>query len=231
VRLLIVEDERRLGARLAQGLREDGFAVDLAHDLASARDLAIVGAHDMVLLDLNLPDGSGLDLLREWRDEGKIAPVLVLTSRDTLEDKVAGLDAGADDYLTKPFELAELLARVRALLRRRAVPPRSVLEAGALRLDRDARRATVRGEALPLTLKELALLEQFLLRPGVAVSRETLAEHVWDESYEARSNVIDVLVGRLRRKLDAAQAAARLRAVVGVGWALDASADPDREPS
>jgi DNA-binding response OmpR family regulator len=231
VRLLIVEDERRLGARLAQGLREDGFAVDLAHDLASARDLAIVGAHDLVLLDLNLPDGSGLDLLREWRDEGKIAPVLVLTSRDTLEDKVAGLDAGADDYLTKPFELAELLARVRALLRRRAVPPRSVLEAGALRLDRDARRATVRGEALPLTLKELALLEQFLLRPGVAVSRETLAEHVWDESYEARSNVIDVLVGRLRRKLDAAQAAARLRAVVGVGWALDASADPDREPS
>jgi len=222
VRLLIVEDERRLGTRLAQGLREDGFAVDLAHDLASARDLAIVGEHDLVILDLNLPDGSGLDLLREWRDEGKIVPVLVLTSRDTLEDKVAGLDAGADDYLTKPFELAELLARVRALLRRRAVPPRAVLAAGALRLDRDARRVTVRDETLPLTLKELALLEQFLLRPGAAVSRETLAEHVWDESYEARSNVIDVLVGRLRRKLEAARSAARLRAVPGVGWALDA---------
>ena len=221
MRLLLVEDERRLGAHLARGLREEGFAVDHRETVESARDAAIAGDYDLALIDLQLPDGSGLDLLREWREESRLLPVLVLTARDRLEDKIAGLDAGADDYLTKPFEFEELVARVRALLRRRATPPRQFLVAGRVRMDRGARIVTVGETPLPLTAKEYALLEQFLLRPGDAVSRESLAEHVWDESYEARSNVIDVLVGRLRRKLETAGEAGRLRAVTGVGWAYD----------
>jgi DNA-binding response OmpR family regulator len=225
MRLLLVEDERRLGARIAQGLREEGYAIDVAEDIAAARDAALAGEHDLILLDLALPDGSGLDLLREWRQEGRPTPILILTSRDRVEDKVEGLGAGADDYLTKPFEFAELTARVGALLRRRATPPRAVIESGRIRLDRDAHRATVGGIELALTHKELALLEQFLLLEGRAVSREVLAEHVWDENYEARSNVIDVLVSRLRRKLDAAGETQRLRTVAGVGWLL---APPER---
>jgi DNA-binding response OmpR family regulator len=222
VRLLLVEDERRLAMRLARGLREEGFAVDHAENLTRGRDLGIVGDYDIALLDLNLPDGSGLDLLREWRAEGKALPVLVLTARDQLEDKVSGLDAGADDYLTKPFEFAELLARLRSLLRRRAVPPRATIDAGAIHLDRGARRASVGGAPLALTVKEFSLLEHFLLHPSTLVSRDSLAEHLWDESYEARSNVIDVLVSRVRRKLEGAGEKNRLRAVAGAGWIFDA---------
>ena len=221
MRLLLLEDERRLGAHLARGLREEGFAVDHRESVAAARDAAIAGEYDLALVDLQLPDGSGLDLVREWRDEDRTFPVLVLTARDRVEDKVAGLDAGADDYVTKPFEFEELLARVRALLRRRAAPPKAVLVSGRLRLDRGARAAFVGEAPLALTSKELALLEQFLLHEGAAVSRESLAEHVWDESFEARSNVIDVLVGRVRRKLEAAGEGGRLRAVAGIGWAFD----------
>jgi len=227
MRLLVVEDERRLAERLARGLREEGFAVDLAADLTSARERAIENDYDLVLLDLKLPDGTGLDLIRTWRSEGFSTPILVLTARDRLEEKVTGLDAGADDYLTKPFEFEEVLARCRALLRRRPDPPRQVLELGALRLDRAARRATQGGRELELTPKELALLEHFLLHAGAAVSREMLAEHVWDSSYEARSNVIDVLVGRLRRKLEADGTPRHLRSVPGIGWSL--RVDPEDE--
>jgi len=220
VRLLIVEDERRLAERLAKGLREEGFAVDLAGGIATARDRALEFEYDLVLLDLKLGDGSGLDLLREWRDEGNGVPVLVLTARDRLEEKVAGLDAGADDYLTKPFELDELLARIRALLRRRAAPPKEVVRLGDLMLDRTARRAQRGAVELALTPKEFALLEYFLLHTDVALSRERIAEHVWDSTYEARSNVIDVIVGRLRRKLEADGRERLLHAVPGVGWML-----------
>ncbi len=220
MRLLVVEDERRLAERVARGLREEGFAVDTAHDLPAARDRAIETPYDLVLLDLKLPGGSGLDLLAEWRAAGDNMPVLALTARDRLEEKVAGLDAGADDYLTKPFEFEELLARIRALLRRKALPPHNVLAVGDLRLDRNARRAERAGRRLALTPKELALLEFFLLHPGVALSREAIAEHVWDAAYEARSNVIDVIVGRLRRKLEEGSGPRLLRAVPGVGWAL-----------
>jgi DNA-binding response OmpR family regulator len=220
VRVLIVEDERLLAERLARGLREEGFAVDVASTLAAARERGLDNEYDAVLLDLGLPDGSGRDLLRAWRGEKLGVPVLVLTARDRTEEKVAGLDAGADDYLTKPFEFEELLARIRALLRRTPAPPRSVLEIDDLVLDRNARTAQRGGRALHLTPKELALLEYFLLHVGAALSREAIAEHVWDSSYEARSNVIDVIVGRLRRKLDAAGAARLIHAVPGVGWAL-----------
>ena len=225
MRLLIVEDERRLAERAAQGLREEGFAVDCAATLGAARERAIENEYDLVILDLGLPDGSGLDLLREWRADGTAVPVLALTAYDRLEDKVLGLDAGADDYLTKPFEFAELLARIRALLRRRSSPPRNVLTLDDLELDRNARTAARGNRKMSLTGKEFALLEFFLLQPGVALSRETIAEHVWDASYEARSNVIDVIVGRLRRKLESAGEPRLLHAVPGVGWALRSAKD------
>jgi two-component system copper resistance phosphate regulon response regulator CusR len=218
--LLIVEDERRLAERLATGLREEGFAVDTAADLSSARDRAIETAYDLTLLDVQLPDGSGLDLLREWRDEGRATPVLVLTANDRVEEKVAGLNAGADDYVTKPFAFEELVARVRSLLRRRAAPPVERLEVDGLLLDRTAHHAERAGRRLDLTPKEFALLEYFMLHPGVALGREAIAEHVWDSSYEARSNVIDVIVGRLRRKLEAEGEPRLLHTVSGIGWKL-----------
>ncbi|HEX6850451.1 MAG TPA: response regulator transcription factor [Candidatus Polarisedimenticolaceae bacterium] len=220
MRVLFVEDERRLAERAGRGLREEGFAVDHAATLAQARELAIVTEYDLVLLDLMLPDGSGLDLLRDWRGEGVETPVLILTARDLLEDKVEGLGSGADDYLTKPFAFEELLARARALLRRRAAPPRRVLEAGPLRVDREARHASWSDTTLDLSPKEFSLLEYFMLHPDVVLSRGRIAEHVWDRAYEARSNTIDVIVTRLRRKLDAAGAPKLIFAEPGIGYAL-----------
>ncbi len=223
VRILIVEDEHRLGEHVAKGLREEGFAADLAPTRARARALMIENPYDLVLLDLMLPDGSGLSLLRDWRQEGISTPVLALTARDLLADKIAGLDAGADDYLTKPFAFEELLARIRALLRRRAIEPVSLLTLGDLTLDRTARRVSRGGRELELTPKEFALLEHFLLHPGATLTRAEIAEHVWDERYEAKSNVIDVMVARLRRKLEADGAGRILHAVPGMGYALRSS--------
>ncbi|HYU33881.1 MAG TPA: response regulator transcription factor [Thermoanaerobaculia bacterium] len=220
MRLLLVEDERRLAERLARGLREEGFAVDCAATSAEALDCAAANPYDLVLLDLALPDGSGIDLLRGWRHEGIDAPVLILTARDLVEEKVEGLNAGADDYLTKPFAFEEVLARVRALLRRRAAPPRSVLTFGDLTLDRDGRRAEKAGEPLDLTPKEFALLEYLMLQPGVVLSRSRIAEHVWDEAYEARSNTIDVIIARLRRKLESGEGGRLIHSVPGVGYVL-----------
>lgn len=217
MRLLLVEDERRLAERLARGLREEGFAVDCAVSCAEARECAVATAYDLVLLDLGLPDCPGTDLLRHWRREGFDAPVLILTARDLVEEKVEGLNAGADDYLTKPFAFEEVLARVRALLRRRTAPPRSILTFGDLTLDRDGARAEKAGEPLDLTPKELALLEYFLLHPGVVLSRGRIAEHVWDEAYEARSNTIDVIVARLRRKVESGERRL-IHTVPGVGY-------------
>lgn len=218
VRLLLVEDERRLAERLARGLREEGFAVDCAVTCKAGYERAAYTEYDLVLLDLGLPDGSGIELLRRWRREGVQTPVLILTARDLVEEKVEGLNAGADDYLTKPFAFEEVLARVRALLRRRAAPPRSLLEIGRLQLDREGRQALKDGQPLDLTPKELALLEYFMLHPGVALSRGRIAEHVWDETYEARSNTIDVIVARLRRKIEDEERL--IHAVPGVGYVL-----------
>jgi two-component system, OmpR family, copper resistance phosphate regulon response regulator CusR len=220
VRILVVEDEHRLADRLARGLREEGLAVDLARTMALARELASGADYDLVLLDLKLPDGSGLELLAEWRENGFTAPILVLTAKDLLEDKVRGLKAGADDYLTKPFSFAELLARIQALLRRCAAPPRSILEMGDLRLDRSGHRAERAGRAIELTAKEFALLEFLALHVGQVMSRATIAEHVWDNGYDAQSNVIDVIVSRLRRKLEAGGASRLLHTVGGVGYTM-----------
>lgn len=220
VRLLVVEDERRLADRLTRGLREEGFAVDSAATTAQARDLVIGTDYDLVLLDLKLPDGSGLDLLGEWRHDSFTAPVLVLTARDLVEDKISGLNAGADDYLTKPFAFDELLARIRALLRRRTAPLQDILEIADLRLDRTGRRAERAGRPIDLTGKEFGLLEFFALHAGQTLSRATIAEHVWDAGYDAQSNVIDVMVGRLRRKLDVGGAERLIHTVAGVGYSL-----------
>jgi DNA-binding response OmpR family regulator len=223
VRILIVEDEHRLGEHVAKGLREEGLAADLASTKARARELMIENPYDLVLLDLMLPDGNGLVLLREWRKEGRSMPVLALTARDLLADKIAGLDAGADDYLTKPFAFEELLARIRALLRRRTAEPMDVLSLGDLTLDRTTRRVHRGKREIDLTPKEFALLEHFLLHPGATLTRAEIAEHVWDERYEARSNVIDVMVARLRRKLEAGDSSRVLHAVPGMGYVLRSS--------
>ena len=220
MRALVVEDEHRLADRLARGLREEGFAIDVAPTMALARELASGADYDLVLLDLKLPDGSGLDLLAEWRRDGIGVPVLVLTAKDLLDDKVRGLRTGADDYLTKPFSFAELLARIQALLRRSAAPLRSVLEVGDLRVDRGGHRAERAGRALELTAKEFALLEFMALRTEQVLSRATIAEHVWDGGYDAQSNVIDVIVSRLRRKLEAGGGSRVLHTVGGVGYTL-----------
>jgi len=218
VRLLVVEDEHRLADRLARGLREEGFAVDTAPTAALARDRIIETDYDLVLLDLKLPDGSGFDLLAEWRGEGFAAPILVLTAKDLLADKVRGLDGGADDYLTKPFSFDELLARIRALLRRRGAPPQDVIEIGDLRIDRTGHRVERAGRPIELTAKEFALLELFALHAGQVLSRAAIAEHVWDSAYDAQSNVIDVIVGRLRRKLEPIPAGRIIHTVAGVGY-------------
>lgn len=220
VRLLLVEDESRLSGWLARGLREEGLAVDVAESLSTARRLADRARHDLAILDVMLPDGSGLDLLRAWRADGRDLPVLLLTAKDLVEDKVEGLRAGGDDYLTKPFAFVELLARVQALLRRRAAPPRQVLELDDLRLDRDGRTATRDGRALDLSPKEFALLEYLLLHPGKVLSRARIAEHVWDAAYEARSNTIDVIIARLRRKLEEAGGARLIHAEPGTGYVM-----------
>lgn len=220
MRLLLVEDEHRLAERLARGLREEGFATDIAGSAAAASDRVIESDYDLVLLDIGLPDGSGIDLLRAWRRKGLEMPTLILTAHDLVKDKVEGLNAGADDYLTKPFAFEELLARIGVLLRRRPLPPRAVIEVGGIRLDRDGHTATAAGHLLDLSPKEFALLAYFLLHPGIVLSRKRIAEHVWGATHESRSNTIDVIVGRLRRKLAAEGAGRSIKSKPGMGYVL-----------
>ncbi len=225
MRILLVEDEPLLGRRLQKGLSEEAFAVDLAETLEEAETREAEADYDLVILDLMLPDGSGLDLLDRWRADGMPAPVLILTARDRLEDKLEGFDTGADDYLTKPFSFEELLARVRSLLRRRTAPPADVLERGGLRLDRTGHSVSWRGRLVDLTSKEFGLLEHFMLHANRVQGRLQIAEHVWDASYEARSNVIDVMIGRVRRKLESAGAPRLIHAVKGLGYVFRESED------
>jgi two-component system, OmpR family, copper resistance phosphate regulon response regulator CusR len=220
VRVLLVEDEPQVAALLAKGLREHAYAVDVAADAEEAVHEAGVNEYDLVVLDVLLPGRSGLDVCRELRRSGFSAPILMLTARDAVAHRVEGLDAGADDYLTKPFDFGELLARVRALLRRGPALSSSVLEIDDLRLDTRTRRVSRAGRLVELTTKEYALLEFLARRAGEVVGRAAIAEHVWDATFDPFSNSIEVYVQRLRRKIDDAYETKLIHTRRGAGYVL-----------
>ena len=220
MRVLVVEDELRMASLVRRGLVEEGHAADVAGTGEDAVWMAQAHPYDAIVLDVMLPGQSGFETCRRLRNVGVWSPVLMLTARDGVEDRVAGLDAGADDYLAKPFSFAELLARLRALARRGGVERPAELLVGELRLDPATRRAW-RGEAeIALSPKEFALLETFMRRPGQVLSRLQLIEHAWDFAYENRSNVVDVYVRLLREKIDRPFGLASLQTVRGLGYRL-----------
>jgi two-component system OmpR family response regulator len=220
MRALVVEDEPKMAVLLRRGLAEEGYAADVAGTGEDAIDLAGAIPYDAIVLDVMLPGLGGIEVCRQLRASGVWTPILMLTARDGIEDRVAGLDAGADDYLVKPFSFAELLARLRALARRGQAERPAVLQVGSLRLD-PATRQVWRGEAaIELSAKEFALLETFMRRPGEALYRLELLEHAWDYTYENRSNVVDVYVGYLRAKVDRPFGRHSIQTVRGVGYRL-----------
>ena len=222
MRILLVEDEPSAAMMLAKGLREEAYAVDVAGDGEKALDQAYVNDYDLIILDVMLPRKDGFAVCRELRAAGYAMPVLMLTARDAVEDKVEGLDSGADDYLSKPFEFEELLARVRALLRRKPALYRDVLVVADLSVDTLARRVSRGGRELDLTAKEFALLEYLVRRAGEVVGRADISEHVWDQSYDPFSKVIEVFIQRLRRKIDEGHAVKLIRTRRGEGYVLTA---------
>jgi len=222
MRVLIVEDEVKMAALIRRGLREEGLAADVAVKGEDALWMAGSIRYDAIVLDVMLPGMDGFATVRALREDGVWSPVLMLTARDAVEDRIAGLDGGADDYLPKPFAFGELLARLRALARRGPVDQPTVLEAGDLRLDPAAHRVW-RGEAeIELSSKEFAVLEAFMRRPGDVLSRFQLIEQAWDYEYENRSNVVDVYVGYLRDKVDRPFAVESIETVRGTGYRLRA---------
>ncbi|MEA2690753.1 MAG: two-component system, OmpR family, copper resistance phosphate regulon response regulator CusR [Acidobacteriota bacterium] len=220
MRILVVDDNRELAQSVASGLTSEAYAVDLAHDGPTADELVSINPYDLVVLDWSIPPPSGLELLRAWRRQGLTMPVLMLTGRTDVADRVNGLDTGADDYLTKPFSFPELLARVRSLLRRRDRPLEPELRAGDLVMDRATRRVTVGGETLELTRQQFALLEYLLRHKDEVVTRTDLADHVWDGSLDSFSNLVDVAVHRLRQKIDGERDKRLLHTIKGAGYVL-----------
>jgi DNA-binding response OmpR family regulator len=220
MRILVVEDERDAARMLAQALREQTYAVDVAPDGHSALENAAANDYDLVILDLMLPGMPGIEVCRELRGSGSATPILMLTARDGVSDRVDGLDAGADDYVAKPYHLTELYARVRALLRRGPVLEPSILTTGDLIIDTRTRSVS-RGDApVRLTAREFALLEYLARRTGEVVSRSAIADHVWDEGFDSISNLIDVYIQRLRRKIDDGHALKLLHTIRGAGYTL-----------
>jgi two-component system copper resistance phosphate regulon response regulator CusR len=221
MRILLVEDEPDAARMVAKGLRERAYAVDTVADGEAACYQATIADYDAIVLDILLPLKDGLEVCRQLRREGASVPILMVTARDSVEARIAGLDSGADDYLTKPFDFGELLARLRALIRRGSRPllPER-LRIADLELDTRAHRLLKRGREIPLTAREYALLEYLARRPGEVVGRAEIAEHVWDESYDTFSNVIEVYVRRLRRKLDDPGSESLIRTRRGEGYEL-----------
>jgi DNA-binding response OmpR family regulator len=228
MKILVVEDDRKVAGFIEQGLREEGYAVDVARDGDEGLMMAHVNAYDAILLDLMLPKKNGIQVASDLRREGRTTPILMLTARDATEDIVRGLDAGADDYLSKPFKFDELLARMRALVRRGGAARLERLSHGPIELDRLKHQAYANGKKLDLTPREFQLLEHFLLHPGQVVRRTELLEKVWDMHFDPESNVVDVHVGNLRRKLREAGCEGILQTTRGVGFQLQ---DPRQQPA
>jgi len=220
MRVLVVEDEVKMAGLLKRGLEEEGYAVDVHRTGADALWAGAENPYDAIVLDVMLPDYDGFEVCRRLRAAGQWAPVLMLTARTAVADRVAGLDAGADDYLTKPFSFSELFARVRALVRRGAGERPAVLQVGDLTLDPASRRVTRGDVVVDLTAKELALLEYFLRQPGVVLTRSRIIEHVWDFGYDGDSNVVDVYVRYLREKIDRPFRRDTIQTVRGSGYRL-----------
>jgi len=224
VRLLVIEDDGALSGALRDGLAGQGFAVDTAATVAEARDRLRLDAYDCIILDLGLPDQDGGSFLRQLRADGGTTPVLILTARSSVEDRVAGLNSGADDYLLKPFAFPELVARLRALLRRGVPLVPVILRVGDLELDPGRFRVSRAGAPISLTAKEFAILECLMRHTGQLVTRTMLLEQCWDASYEGISNLVDVHVSRVRRKLESAGGPPLLHTVRGAGFVLDEQA-------
>jgi len=215
-----VEDDSKLGAVLRQGLKEHGFAVDDAADGASGLELALATEYDAIILDVLLPRQSGFDVLRGLRKRGRAVPVLMLTARSSVEDRVRGLDLGADDYLAKPFDFQELLARIRAITRRPPVPPLTVLKIADLELDTARREVRRAGRRIDLTAKEFALLAYLMRKKDMVATRSMILDHVWDMEYDGGSNLVEVYINYLRRKIDQDFEPKLIQTVRGAGYVL-----------
>jgi two-component system copper resistance phosphate regulon response regulator CusR len=229
MRILVVEDESVAAAVLAKGLREQSYAVDITADGATALEQAAINDYDLIILDVLLPGMNGLSVCGQLRAEGATVPILMLTARGGPDQRVEGLDAGADDYLPKPYHFPELLARVRALLRRGPALASAVLAVEDLTVDTRARRVERAGRSIQLTTKEYALLEYLVRRRGEVVGRADIAEHVWDESFDPMSNLIEVYIQRLRRKVDDGHPLKLIHTRRGAGYTLEASGDDAAE--
>jgi DNA-binding response OmpR family regulator len=225
VRILLVEDNRRLNNSLKLSLAEDGYAVDTAFDGVEGEELAEMTPYDAIILDVMLPRKDGIRVCADLRKERVKTPILMLTARDAIEDRVQGLDSGADDYLVKPFAMSELRARLRALLRRDAEEKSSILTVGDLALDPATHKVERAGRALSLTTKEFSLLEYFMRNPNRLITREMAETHIWNYDFEGSSNVVDVYVRRLRRKIDDPCETKLFETVRGAGYRLSAALD------
>ena len=221
MRLLVVEDEPKVASFLKRGLEAENYAVDVAYDGEDGLYLATSHDYDLILLDILLPKLSGLDVLAKLRERGIGVPVIMLTARGALQDRVRGLDLGADDYLVKPFAFEELLARVRALLRRRSASASPILKVGPIELDPATRKVTVKGKEVDFTPKEFALLEYLMRNEGVVCTRAMIAQHVWDINFDTYTNLIEVFINHLRKKLQPHGCDGLIQTVRGVGYVLE----------
>lgn len=218
MRVLVIEDEQKMADLIKRGLEEEGMQVETAFDGETGAQTALSGNHDLIILDLGLPGRDGLQVARDLREGGLKTPILILTAQDSTEMKVTGLDTGADDYLTKPFAFAELLARIRALLRRTHTEDTTKIQVGDLILNLINRRASRAGKEVQLTNKEFSLLEYFMRHPDEILSRETLSEKVWEETFDTLTNVIDVYINYLRNKVDRNYEPKLIHTVRGIGY-------------